>query len=50
MRYWFETGALQIEGTMKAGKRDGVWAYWKSDGARDPEWSGTYRDDKRVAD
>jgi len=50
VRYWFETGGLQIEGTMKAGKREGTWTYWKSDGSRDPEWSGTYRDDKRISE
>jgi len=39
-----------MQGTMKAGKREGVWVYTKPDGTRDAEWSGTYKDDKKVSE
>ena len=48
MRYFYEDGKLQIEGEMKAGKKEGSWTYWNPDGTRDPKWSGRYHDDKKL--
>jgi len=48
--YYFPDGKMQIQGTMLQGKRAGAWTYNKPDGTRDPERSGTYQDDMKIAD
>jgi antitoxin component YwqK of YwqJK toxin-antitoxin module len=48
--YYFPDGKMQMQGSMLQGKRDGAWTYNKPDGTRDPERSGTYKDDQKIAD
>ncbi len=48
MRYYYESGALQIEGEMRDGKKEGMWTYRNPDGTIDPVWTGEYRADQKV--
>jgi antitoxin component YwqK of YwqJK toxin-antitoxin module len=47
---WYEGGALQMQGSMERGKRNGQWVYYRPDGSRNEAWSGTYEADVRVGD
>ncbi|MDA1264204.1 MAG: hypothetical protein O2816_03900 [Planctomycetota bacterium] len=48
---WFPNGDLASRGSYKAGKRVGVWEFWRLDAEQavpDPERGGTYEGDLRV--
>jgi hypothetical protein len=47
--YWHPNGAQRARGPFRAGRMCGPWSFWKADGTPDPELSGVYADDVRVA-
>jgi hypothetical protein len=47
--YWHPNGAMRARGPFRGGKMSGPWSFWKADGKPDPELSGVYADDVRVA-
>jgi antitoxin component YwqK of YwqJK toxin-antitoxin module len=47
---YFSDGSRRAEGSMLAGKREGRWTYWKSDGTINEAWSGLYVNDEKVGD
>ena len=42
-------GVLKAEGVFVAGRKSGPWRFFTAAGALDPERSGTYESDHRVA-
>jgi antitoxin component YwqK of YwqJK toxin-antitoxin module len=38
------------KGTHKNGKREGVWVGYNKDGTVDKEYTGTYKDGKKISD
>ena len=47
---YYENGQLVEKGDYKDGKKEGPWVYYDGDGTKDNEYSGTYRDGKKVSD
>jgi hypothetical protein len=47
--YWHPNGAQRACGPFGAGRMCSPWSFWKADGAPDPDLSGVYADDVRVA-
>lgn len=48
-RRWYPGGVLKAEGVFVAGRKSGPWRFFTAGGALDPERSGTYESDHRVA-
>ena len=47
---YYENGKLSFKGTYKDGKEDGPWVTFKIDGTVDKEWTGTYKNGKKISD
>ena len=47
---WYDTGQTELRGEYADGQREGLFQYWNYDGSLDPERSGVYRGDVKVAD
>jgi len=47
--YWYASGQKRQEGEFKNDKEEGLWTFWNQDGSIDHDYSGIYRDGKRVA-
>ena len=45
---YHENGKLFSKGTYKNGKREGPWFGCNYDGTVDKEWTGTFKDGKKV--
>ena len=41
---WHPNGTKQAEGVLVAGRMEGEWHWWSTDGSLDAERSGTYHD------
>jgi hypothetical protein len=48
-RYWNKAG-LMSKGTFKDGKAEGAWVWYNQDGAVWKEYTGTYKDGKKIRD
>jgi antitoxin component YwqK of YwqJK toxin-antitoxin module len=46
--WYHDNGQLRSKGTYKDGKRDGPWVYYNRDGIVDENWTGTFKDGKKV--
>jgi antitoxin component YwqK of YwqJK toxin-antitoxin module len=46
---WYDTGQVELRGEYKDGRRVGEFRYWNYDGTLDPERSGVYQADRKVA-
>ena len=46
---WHADGTRAEEGQYEQGAREGEWRFWNEEGELDPERSGTYREDRRIA-
>ena len=47
--YW-DNGQLWSKGNFKGGKKDGVWVHYNEDGTVDKEYTGTFKDGKKIGD
>ena len=45
---YYDNGQLGSKGTYKNGKREGPWVGYNYDGTVDKEWTGTFKDGKKV--
>jgi antitoxin component YwqK of YwqJK toxin-antitoxin module len=48
--YYWSNGKLQEEGSYKNGKKEGKWGDYDSDGTLISDYSGTYKNGKKVSD
>jgi len=48
--YYTTNGQLAVRGNHKNGKRDGRWVYYDSEGNRDMEVSGVYKNGLKISD
>jgi len=47
---YYPGGQLATKGAHKNGKREGRWVWYREDGTRDKDLSGTHRNDVKVSD
>ena len=45
---YYDNGQLSFKGTYKEGKRDGPWVSYNKDGTINPNFTGTYKDSRKV--
>ncbi|MAF64717.1 MAG: hypothetical protein CMJ84_03525 [Planctomycetes bacterium] len=48
-RRWYPDGTLKAEGSFEAGRKCGPWRFYTEGGVLDPERTGSYAGDRRIA-
>ena len=45
---YYDNGQLRSKGTYKNDKKEGPWVSYNKDGTVDEDWTGTYKDGKKI--